>query len=189
MKESLNSTLIENTTAWVKSQLQTNDASHVIQWKNLLIIGRTFSTSSVFVVCASPDCERFTLIGVALSIAREEQQSKAIDLSVVELSALLHDVADSKVPYLFKIVKFIDQYGGSDDLQRKLVSDFLHSNNCAQKLIDDILYVIMNVSYRKELCKSEHRRESCIELDIVKDADRLDAIGAVGLLYLRFYLI
>ena len=116
-----------------------------------------------------------------MKIARKEQAKHNVDMLLVELSALLHDIADSKVQLDF--IKTNKQYGGSDDLQKRLVQEFLSSNNCSQELIDNVLYVIMNVSFRKELGSVDQQRESCIELDIVKDADRLDAIGAVGKYY------
>ena len=85
---------------------------------------------------------------------------------VVELAALLHDIADSKF------------HGGDETIGPKTARAFLESQNTAEETIDHVVKIIENISFKGG--KSE-RTFSSIELDIVQDADRLDAIGAIGI--------
>jgi len=99
----------------------------------------------------------------------------SIDMLVVELSALFHDLFDRKY-------KAID--GGrltEDDLYSWLIE-----RNISQVQSSLILRIISNVSYSKEveLKKSGGWTEwhaSCVELHCVMDADKLDALGAFGI--------
>ena len=88
------------------------------------------------------------------------------DLEVVELAALLHDIADSKF------------HGGDEEIGPKKAREYLTTAGIEQRKIDHIVAIIENVSF-----KGGHnaRNHSSIELDIVQDADRLDAIGAIGI--------
>ena len=88
------------------------------------------------------------------------------DLEVVELAALLHDIADSKF------------HGGDEEIGPRKAREYLTTSGIKQQKIDHIVAIIENVSY-----KGGHntRNHSSIELDIVQDADRLDAIGAIGI--------
>jgi uncharacterized protein len=88
------------------------------------------------------------------------------DLEVVELAALLHDIADSKF------------HEGDEEIGPKKAREYLTTVGIKQQKIDHIVAIIENVSY-----KGGHntRNHSSIELDIVQDADRLDAIGAIGI--------
>ena len=88
------------------------------------------------------------------------------DLEIVELAALLHDIADSKF------------HGGDEEIGPKKAREYLTTAGIKQQKIDHIVAIIENVSY-----KGGHntRNHSSRELDIVQDADRLDAIGAIGI--------
>ena len=88
------------------------------------------------------------------------------DLEVVELAALLHDIADSKF------------HEGDEEIGPKKAREYLTTVGIKHQKIDHIVAIIENVSY-----KGGHntRNHSSIELDIVQDADRLDAIGAIGI--------
>jgi uncharacterized protein len=88
------------------------------------------------------------------------------DLEVVELSALLHDIADSKF------------HGGDEELGPKTAANWLRSQNYPQDRIDRIASIIRAISYKGGA--NEHEDHS-IEFHIVQDADRLDAIGAIGI--------
>ncbi len=90
-----------------------------------------------------------------------------IDFDVVEFAALLHDIEDSK-------------YGGSDDQQASVITQFLSSLGVDQDMIEKIVQITLRMSFRKELGQSTSA-PTTIELDIVRDADRLDAIGAIGI--------
>lgn len=88
------------------------------------------------------------------------------DLEVVELAALLHDIADSKF------------HGGDEEIGPRIAREYLTAVGIDSKKANHIVAIIENVSF-----KGGHnaRNHSSIELDIVQDADRLDAIGAIGI--------
>jgi len=88
------------------------------------------------------------------------------DLEVVELAALLHDIADSKF------------HGGDEEIGPRKAKEYLVNAGIEVHKVDHIVAIIENVSF-----KGGHntRNHSSIELDIVQDADRLDAIGAIGI--------
>ena len=88
------------------------------------------------------------------------------DIEVVQLAALLHDIADSKF------------HGGDEEIAPVMAREFLENAGLEAKKVDHIVAIVENVSF-----KGGHntRSHSSIELDIVQDADRLDAIGAIGI--------
>ncbi|HEY6144355.1 MAG TPA: HD domain-containing protein [Flavobacterium sp.] len=88
------------------------------------------------------------------------------DSTVVKLGALLHDIADSK---------FND---GDETIGPKIAREFLVSNAVDAVTIQHVINIIENVSFKGG--KTE-KVFSSVELDIVQDADRLDAIGAIGI--------
>ncbi len=85
---------------------------------------------------------------------------------VVELAALLHDIADPKF------------HNGDENLALKISRDFLECKNVQENIIEQVLYIIKNISFKK---RGEVPENLPIELRIVQDADRLDAIGAIGI--------
>jgi uncharacterized protein len=98
----------------------------------------------------------------ALLIANGED----CDILVVKLGALLHDIADSKF------------HNGDETLGPKKARLFLESENVPEKTILHIINIIDNISFKGgNVIKNFHS----LELDIVQDADRLDAIGAIGI--------
>ncbi|MBB6273422.1 uncharacterized protein HDF26_003882 [Pedobacter cryoconitis] len=88
------------------------------------------------------------------------------DLLIVTLAALLHDIADSKFN------------NGDEEIGPRIAGGFLKTINIADELILQVQQIIKNLSYKASLGKIEF---SSKELDIVQDADRLDAIGAIGI--------
>ncbi len=83
---------------------------------------------------------------------------------IILMSALVHDVID---PKLFLNPK---------EQQEKLLT-FLESLGCSERELREINYVIENISF-----KGGHGQVAqTLELKIVQDADRLDAIGAIGI--------
>jgi uncharacterized protein len=98
----------------------------------------------------------------ALLIANGEN----CDILVVELGALLHDIADSKF------------HNGDESVGPKKARLFLESENISEKTIVHVINIIDNISFKGgNVIKNFHS----LELDIVQDADRLDAIGAIGI--------
>lgn len=85
---------------------------------------------------------------------------------VVELGALLHDIADPKF------------FNGDENIGPETAEKFLVENNVDPKIIKEVIYIIKNISFKN---RNETAKEQPIELQIVQDADRLDAIGAIGI--------
>lgn len=89
-----------------------------------------------------------------------------IDTEVVLLAALLHDIADSKF------------HNGNEQIGPDTARLFLSSEGFDSIKINHVVSIIENISFKGG--KSERTFHSK-ELDIVQDADRLDAIGAIGI--------
>ena len=98
----------------------------------------------------------------ALLIAEEEE----CDLTVVKLAALLHDIADSKF------------HGGDESVGPKTARTFLESQNVKEDIILHVIAIIENISFKGGNFEKKFNSK---ELEIVQDADRLDAIGAIGI--------
>jgi len=88
------------------------------------------------------------------------------DLLLVTLAALLHDIADSKFN------------NGDEEIGPQLAGNFLRTLGLTAVVILEVQQIIKNLSYKASLGKIGF---SSKELDIVQDADRLDAIGAIGI--------
>ncbi len=88
------------------------------------------------------------------------------DILIVQLGALLHDIADSKF------------YEGDETVGPKKARLFLESKNVPQITITHVVNIIENISFKGG---HEAKKFTSLELDIVQDADRLDAIGAIGI--------
>lgn len=130
--------LIDNTILFVKQQLENAEGGH--DWFH---IERVYKN--------------------ALLIAQEEEDC---DLTVVKLSALLHDIADSKF------------HNGDEQVGPKTARTFLESQGVSEEIIAHVIAIIENISFKGgNFEKKFHSKE----LNIVQDADRLDAIGAIGI--------
>ncbi len=95
-------------------------------------------------------------------ISKEED----VDFFIVSLGALLHDIADSKF------------YDGDETIGPKIATDFLENLQVEQTAIDHVIKIIKNISFKGGNIDQEFRSP---ELDVIQDADRLDAIGAIGI--------
>lgn len=102
----------------------------------------------------------------SLLIAKGEN----VDIFVVQLAALLHDIADSKF--------HPDASGGDESIGPKVAREFLLSLNIDSKDIEHVVRIIENISFKGG---NEAQKFSSPELEVVQDADRLDAIGAIGI--------
>lgn len=100
-----------------------------------------------------------------LFIAKEEK----VDVLVVSLAALLHDIADAK---------FND---GDETLGPKMAESFLGELRVKKKTIAHVVKIIKNMSFKNSLEKKRGRKFRSKELEVVQDADRLDAMGAIGI--------
>jgi uncharacterized protein len=144
--------IIQLTEDFVKQELSQNDGSH--DWFHIDRVRK-----------------------LALRIAKEE---KVENLLVIELASLLHDVKDWK-------------YSGSDRAGEYAVQEFLTSVKCSEDIIKQVICITSNIGYRTELGNTivvhspdgKNRNLSLYdvipELSCVQDADRLDAIGAIGI--------
>jgi uncharacterized protein len=99
----------------------------------------------------------------ALLIAREEEDC---DILVIKLGALLHDIADSKF------------HGGDESIGPKTARTFLESQNVKEEIILHVIAIIENISFKGGNFEKKFNSK---ELGIVQDADRLDALGAIGI--------
>jgi uncharacterized protein len=99
----------------------------------------------------------------ALIIGQEE----GADMQVLLLAALLHDVGSEK--------KHITEHGESDGLGRKAVVAFLESIGLEEEAREKVLYAVDVHRFSKRIVPVT------LEARILQDADRLDALGAVGI--------
>lgn len=98
----------------------------------------------------------------AMLIANEE----VCDIQIVKLGSLLHDIADSKFNH------------GDETVGPKVARNFLESQNTSEKIIVHVVNIIKNISFKGGNFENKFTSK---ELEIVQDADRLDAIGAIGI--------
>ena len=99
----------------------------------------------------------------AQHIGKEEGN---VDMLVVELGALLHDIADSKF------------HDGDEEIGPKTARDFLNSLNLSEDVVSHVENIVRHVSYSKSI---EGKTWTSPELSFVQDADKLDALGAIGI--------
>ena len=99
---------------------------------------------------------------LAKQIAEKE---RGANLFVVEMGALLHDIADHKF------------YGGDDTIGPQKASEYLTQFALNKELVDSIVQIVAEVSFKG---KGVPTPMSTLEGAIVQDADRLDAMGAIG---------
>ncbi|WP_413670069.1 HD domain-containing protein [Mucilaginibacter sp. Mucisp86] len=93
-------------------------------------------------------------------------QTEKTDQLVVELAALLHDIADSKF------------HNGDEEIGPRTAGNYLQSMNVDVAVIEHVQQIIRHMSFKASFDqKSFHSPE----LAVVQDADRLDAIGAIGI--------
>jgi uncharacterized protein len=98
----------------------------------------------------------------SILIAKKEN----VNSLIVKLGALLHDIADSKF------------YDGDETLGPKVAREFLFSQNVDSTVIEHVVKIIENISFKGG---NITRKFTSDELNVVQDADRLDAIGAIGI--------
>jgi uncharacterized protein len=128
---------LQKTITFVKQQLQNAEGGH--DWFH---IQRVFNNS--------------------LLIAKKEN----VNLFVVQLGALLHDIADSKF------------HNGDETVGPKIAREFLTAIGVANDVIEHVVNIIENISFKGG---NVAQTFNSLELQVVQDADRLDAIGAIGI--------
>ena len=98
----------------------------------------------------------------ALIILEDEPANQFI----IELAALLHDIADSKF------------HDGDEELGPEIAGKFLRSLGIEETIVNQVQQIILNMSFKASLGQVNFHSK---ELEVVQDADRLDAIGAIGI--------
>ncbi len=123
----------KRTEAWVREQLSNEATGH--DWYHIERVTRS-----------------------ARAMAEQEQA----DIFIVEMAALMHDIADDKVV-------------ASEEVGLRMIKDWLVTNEVNEEQIKHIVEIIQSISF------SKGRSLHSLEAEIVQDADRLDAIGAIGI--------
>ena len=131
--------IITATIAFVKKELKNAEGGH--DWFH---IERVFKNS--------------------ILISKDEK----VDVFVVSLAALLHDIADPKF------------YNGDETVGPKVATQFLKEQKVHATIIEHVVHIIKNISFKNSFDTASESFTS-IELEVVQDADRLDAIGAIGI--------
>ncbi len=98
----------------------------------------------------------------SLTIAKEE----SVNFLIVSLGALLHDIADAKF------------HNGDETIGPKIAREFLKTLQLEEEVINHVVKIIENISFKGGNEKQNFRSP---ELNVIQDADRLDAIGAIGI--------
>jgi uncharacterized protein len=98
--------------------------------------------------------------------AKRILQTETADRLTVELAALLHDIADSKF------------HNGDEEIGPRTATNYLKSSNVNADVIHHVEQIIRHMSFKAGFDKAGFYS---VEMGIVQDADRLDAIGAIGI--------
>ncbi len=101
-----------------------------------------------------------------LKLSEKIAEKEGGNLFVVRLGALLHDIADAKF------------HQGDETVGPRIAREFLKMQNAPEQIINHIVKIIENISFKNSLEEPEFTSK---ELQIIQDADRLDAIGAIGI--------
>jgi len=87
---------------------------------------------------------------------------------IIQLAALTHDINDSKYS------------NNNEDTQENVLRGFFNNLIDDKSILENIIDIACNVSLSHELAKTSSSYKS-IELDCVRDADRIDSLGAIGI--------
>ena len=98
--------------------------------------------------------------------AQKIAENEDVDMEVVELAALLHDIADPKF------------HNGNEDIGPQTARNYLESTSLNEEKRDHVINIIKHMSFKNSL---DEKTFGSNEMDVVQDADRLDAIGAIGI--------
>jgi len=98
----------------------------------------------------------------AKHIAKKENA----DLQITELAALLHDIADAKF------------HDGDENMGPSIALDFLNGQGVDASIIEHVVNIIRHMSFKNSF---DGNTWTSPEMEVVQDADRLDAIGAIGI--------
>lgn len=93
-------------------------------------------------------------------------KSEKGDNFIISLAVLLHDVGDRKVI-------------NKEDDDHSIAKNFLKKRKVPDDVIEQVMFIIKNMSFSKSL--NSKKDNASKEFYIVQDADRLDAMGAIGI--------
>ena len=99
-------------------------------------------------------------------LARQIGEAEGADAQVTSLGALLHDIADWKF------------HGGDDTIGPREAERLLVSEGAPRSVIDPVVHIVATISFKGAGVKNEM---ATLEGKCVQDADRLDALGAIGI--------
>lgn len=136
--------LIRNTVEFVQSSLAAAEGGH--DWWHIYRVWQTAKTITIAETAAT--------------------DGMAPNLLIIELAALLHDIADSKF------------HGGDDSIGPRVAGEFLQAQQVNSEIIREVQQIIAHISFKGGHISGTY---FSVELAIVQDADRLDAIGAIGI--------
>ncbi|WP_394232150.1 HD domain-containing protein [Niallia oryzisoli] len=100
------------------------------------------------------------------SILIMKETADPLQREVVELAALLHDIADWKF------------HDGDESIGPRVAREWLESQQVHEKVIRHVCQIVKDISFKGA---GTHNSMKSIEGQIVQDADRLDALGAIGI--------
>lgn len=131
-------TLVDTTVAFVKEKLQHAEGGH--DWWHIYRVWKS-----------------------AKHIGEQEGN---VNMLVVELGALLHDIADSKF------------HDGDEEIGPRIAREYLESQHVQSDIVEHVENIVRHISFKGSF---EGQQWTSAELAVVQDADRLDAIGAIGI--------
>ncbi|EFC46124.1 predicted protein [Naegleria gruberi] len=147
-----------------------------MNWTRIIVKTREMVASIMSKYDASHDFNHVErVVNLAKHIAKCENVIDEDKLQVIELAAYLHDVHDHK--YVEKSDTALTP--------KRAIEEHLSSLEVPNQLIERVQFVVDNISFSKEVKRLKENtvldiNELPIELKVVQDSDRLDAIGAVG---------
>ena len=89
-----------------------------------------------------------------------------VNMTIVELGALLHDIADSKF------------HDGDEEIGSRVAREWLESQAVDPEVIEQVEKIVRHISFKGSV---EGQQWMSPELAVVQDADRLDGMGAIGI--------
>ena len=106
---------------------------------------------------------------MATKIAISENLSEE-QIFIIQLAALTHDINDNKYRYL-------------DETQENILRKFFDNLIEDKDILETIINISCNVSLSVELFNNDNYNvcNNCIELDCIRDADRIDSLGSIGI--------
>ena len=109
---------------------------------------------------------------VAKIAAKLAEQEGVSDTLIIETASYLHDVIDDKIV-------------ADVDTEKESLKKFLKELNFSADNIQEVFEIIENISFSQEIEKG--KADLTIAGQIVQDADRIDALGAIGILRTAYY--